>query len=113
MSEFTGKIVVITGAGSGIGRATALLFGRLGAKVHVTDIDGDAATAVRDEIGSAVAHTVDSSDPAALEALAVRVFEEDGGVDVLHNNAGIGHAADIEETTVEDWQRVIGVNLLG
>ncbi|MEA2423157.1 MAG: hypothetical protein QOF55_2256, partial [Thermoleophilaceae bacterium] len=113
MSEFTGKIVVITGAGSGIGRATALLFGRLGAKVHVTDIDGDAAAAVRDEIGSAVAHTVDSSDPAALEALAVRVFEEDGGVDVLHNNAGIGHAADIEETTVEDWQRVIGVNLLG
>jgi NAD(P)-dependent dehydrogenase (short-subunit alcohol dehydrogenase family) len=113
LSDFAGKIVVVTGAGSGIGRASALLFGRLGAKVHVTDIDGAAAEAVRDEIAGAKAHTVDSSDPAAVEALAARVFEEDGAVDVLHNNAGIGHAGDLEETTVEDWQRVIGVNLLG
>ena len=112
--DFSGKVVVVTGAGSGIGRSSARLFARLGAKVHVTDIDGDSAEAVRAEIGrDAVAHTVDSSDPAAVEALAQRVFDEDGAVDVLHNNAGIGHAADIEETTVEDWQRVIGVNLLG
>ena len=113
MSEFTGKVVVVTGAGSGIGRSSALLFGRLGAKVHVTDIDGASAQAVAEEIGNASAHTVDSTDPEALEQLAERVFEEDGHVDVLHNNAGIGHAADIEETTVEDWQRVIGVNRLG
>jgi NAD(P)-dependent dehydrogenase (short-subunit alcohol dehydrogenase family) len=113
MAEFTGKVVVVTGAGSGIGRSTARLFARLGAKVHVTDIDGDAAKRVADEIGNATAHTVDSTDPQALEELATKVFAEDGRVDVLHNNAGIGHAADIEETTVEDWQRVIGVNLLG
>ena len=114
MSEFAGKVVVVTGAGSGIGRETALLFGRLGAKVHVTDIDGAAAEATRDAIGGdARAHTVDSSDPDALESLAARVYEEDGHVDVLHNNAGIGHASPVEETTVEDWQRVIGVNLLG
>jgi len=114
MGEYTGKVVVVTGAGSGIGRSTALLFGRLGAKVHVTDIDGEAAEATAAAIGEkATAHTVDSTDPDQLEQLAQRVYEEDGAVDVLHNNAGIGHAADIEQTTVEDWQRVIGVNLLG
>src|SRR3954463_9192851 len=114
MSEFSGKVVVVTGAGSGIGRATARLFGRLGAKVHVTDIDAAAAEAVAREIGNgARAHHVDSSDPEQLERLAQAVYDEDGAGDVLHNNAGIGHAADIDKTTVEDWERVIGVNLLG
>src|SRR3954449_4047685 len=114
MSEFSGKVVVVTGAGSGIGRATARLFGRLGAKLHVTDIDAGAAEAVAREIGNgARAHHVDSSDPEQLERLAQTVYDEDAAVDVLHNNAGIGHAADIDKTTVEDWQRVIGVNLLG
>jgi NAD(P)-dependent dehydrogenase (short-subunit alcohol dehydrogenase family) len=115
--EFAGKVVVVTGAGSGIGRSSARLFARLGAKVHVADLNGESAEDVRAEIagagGAAVAHTVDCSDPADFEALAARVYDQDGAVDVLHNNAGIGHAADIEETTVEDWQRVIGVNLLG
>lgn len=105
--------MVVTGAGSGIGLATARLFGRLGARVHVVDIDADSATATAAEIGDAVAHTVDCSDPAAVEALAERVFAEGRGVDVLHNNAGIGHAGDIEQTTMDDWRRVIEVNLLG
>jgi NAD(P)-dependent dehydrogenase (short-subunit alcohol dehydrogenase family) len=112
--EFAGKIVVVTGAGSGIGRSSAQLFGRLGAKVHVADINGESAEQVAAQIGpSAVAHTVDCTDPEAVDALAQRVFDEDGRVDVLHNNAGIGHAADIEHTTIEDWQKVIGLNLLG
>ena len=115
--EFSGKIVVVSGAGSGIGRSTALLFGRLGAKVHVADLNAESAERVVAELEAAgargVAHTVDCTDPVAVERLAQAVYDEDGRVDVLHNNAGIGHAADIEETTVEDWQRVIGVNLLG
>ena len=115
--RFDGKAVVITGAGSGIGRSSALLFARLGAKVHVVDLDAGAAEAVRSTIevagGRAAAHEVDVSDPAAVGALAARVFEDDGAVDVLHNNAGVGHAGPVEETTLEDWQRVIGVNLMG
>ena len=112
-----GKIAVITGAGSGIGRASAMLIARHGARVHVVDVNSEAAERVVGEIeaaaGSAQAHELDVSDPQAVEALAERVFAADRGVDILHNNAGIGHAGNIEATTYEDWQRVIAVNLLG
>ena len=115
--DLSGKTAVITGAGSGIGRSTALLLARHGARVHVADIDGSAAEAVAAEVGRAAGialpHTVDVADAGALEALAESVFAVDGHVDILHNNAGIGHGANIEATTIEDWQRVIGVNLLG
>jgi NAD(P)-dependent dehydrogenase (short-subunit alcohol dehydrogenase family) len=116
--DFAGKVAVVTGAGSGIGRATARLLARLGAKVHVTDLDGDSADAVRAEIdaaggGGTSAHSVDVTDPSAVEALAERVFAADGAVDVLHNNAGIAHGGRIEDTRLEDWERVLGVNLMG
>lgn len=115
--DFTGKVVVITGAGSGIGRSTALLFGRLGAAVHAADLDGASAEATAKEIeaggGKATAHTLDVVDPEAVAAFAERVFEADGAVDVLHNNAGVGHAGPVDETTLEEWQRVLGVNLMG
>ncbi len=115
--DLTGKIAVVTGAGSGIGRATASLLARQGARVHVADVNRDGANAVAAEIeaagGAAVAHVVDVSDPEAVEAFAVAVFGADQRVDILHNNAGIGHAGNIEATTTEDWQRVIGINLLG
>ena len=117
MISLAGKIAVITGAGSGIGRATALLLARRGARVHLADIDSAAVEAVRAEVegagGDAAAHEVDCSDPAAVEAFAERVFAADGRVDVLHNNAGIGHSGNLEATTMDDWTRVIGVNLLG
>lgn len=108
---------MVTGAGSGIGRSTALLLARHGGGVHIADLAGERAEAVAAEVerggGRATAHAVDVTDPAAVEALAEAVFSADGAVDVLHNNAGIGHAGPVDETTLEDWQKVIAVNLMG
>jgi NAD(P)-dependent dehydrogenase (short-subunit alcohol dehydrogenase family) len=117
MAELSGKVAVITGAGSGIGRSTVLLLARLGAKVHVTDVDAERADAVAREIaaegGIAEARQLDVTDAEAVDALAQSVFDAEGAVDVLHNNAGIAHAGPVEETKLEDWRRVIEVNLMG
>jgi NAD(P)-dependent dehydrogenase (short-subunit alcohol dehydrogenase family) len=115
--NLAGKVAVVTGAGSGIGRASARLLARHGARVHLADLNEQSAQAALSEIetagGRGAAHALDVSDPDAVEALAAAVFAAEGHVDVLHNNAGIGFGGTIEATTIEDWQRVIAVNLLG
>ncbi|MDH6119917.1 SDR family oxidoreductase [Kitasatospora sp. GAS204B] len=111
------KLVVITGAGSGIGRATALAFGEQGATVVVCDLDQVAAERTAELVtlvgGAGHAYRVDVSDGAAMDAFAQQVATEHGVPDVLVNNAGIGHSGTFLQTTEKEWQRVLDVNLWG
>jgi NAD(P)-dependent dehydrogenase (short-subunit alcohol dehydrogenase family) len=102
--RLTDKVCIVTGAGSGIGRASALLFEREGATVISADIDGRA---------EGVTHEVDVADQEQTEALAAAVLAEHGRVDVLFNNAGIAGVGDVTETSVELWERVMRVNARG
>lgn len=116
--RFGGQLVLVTGAASGIGRATALSFAEAGARVVAVDRDaeGVARTAERALlIGAAAAwaEVVDVGDERAMEKLAEKVAAELGVVDVLVNNAGIGLSGSFLDTTSEDWRKVLDVNLWG
>jgi len=114
---FGDKLVVVTGAGSGIGRATALGFAANGARVVAADLDLAAATSVSGLItargGTAHARQADVSAAADMERFANWVRTEVGVPDVVVNNAGIAIVGPLLAHTEEDWQRIIGVNLLG
>ncbi|MEU0160069.1 SDR family oxidoreductase [Streptomyces sp. NPDC006261] len=116
--RFSGQLVLVTGAASGIGRATAFAFAEAGARVVAVDLDaqGAARTAELARLVGAPAawdEAVDVSDEAAMEKLADKVATQYGTVDVLVNNAGIGLSGSFLETTGEEWKRVLDVNLWG
>ncbi|WP_234327681.1 SDR family oxidoreductase [Streptomyces sp. NRRL F-2664] len=116
--RFGGQLVLVTGAASGIGRATAFAFAEAGARVVAVDRDAEGVARTADMarlVGAAQAwaECVDVSDEQAMEKLAAKVAAEYGIVDVLVNNAGIGLSGPFLDTTAEDWKKVLDVNLWG
>lgn len=115
--SFGGQLVVVTGGARGIGRATALEFARHGADVVVADVNDLAAKetvgAVQALGAEAVAYHLDVSDADAWAGFADRVRAEHGVPDVIVNNAGIGMGGPLLQTGVDDWERILGVNLWG
>ncbi|GGQ12070.1 SDR family oxidoreductase [Streptomyces roseolilacinus] len=116
--RFGGQLVLVTGAASGIGRATALAFAEVGARVVAVDRDAEGAArtaerALRLGAPGAWPEAVDVSDEQAMEKLAARVAAAHGTVDVLVNNAGIGLSGSFFDTTADDWRKVLDVNLWG
>ena len=110
------KVALVTGAGSGIGKAVALAFGREGYGVVLAGRRGDALEAVAKEIGAnALAVPADVSDPASVKALFAAASKRFGRLDVLFNNAGTGAPGTImlEDLSIEMWQNVVNVNLSG
>src|SRR5437868_8255511 len=115
MGRLDGKVVVITGAASGIGREAALLFSAEGASVCVADVSADQGEATAAECRDAFFQQVDVSDGANVRQLYAATAERYGGIDVLYNNAGISPNDDgsILDTSVEAWDRVQDVNTKG
>jgi 2-keto-3-deoxy-L-fuconate dehydrogenase len=113
MFSLKGKSAVITGGGSGIGKAIAVLFARQGASVHILEMNSEAASDTLNEIkafsGQALAYTCDVSD----QSQVVVVINQINEVDILVNNAGIAHIGRADNTSEEDFSRVFNVNVKG
>jgi len=109
-----GALCLVTGAGSGIGRATALEMARRGARVLAADIDEVAAKETAERCaGGAAAYQLDVADGAAFTSLAERVGREHGTVDILVNNAGVGASGPFLDFSPADWDWILGINLMG
>ena len=112
-----GKVAAITGAGSGFGREFARMGAQLGMRLALSDVQPDALAATVGELKDASADlssdVVDVADPAQVKQWSDRVHQHFGGVNLLMNNAGVGGGGYLWESTDQDWQWVIGVNLMG
>ena len=117
MFNLSGKVAVVTGGGSGIGRAISTLFGRQGAHVVVLDLDGAAANETSAEIvrfgGTADGSSCDVSDGGAVSATFDAIAARNKRIDILINNAGVAHVGNIERTAETEFDRLYRVNVKG
>lgn len=119
MFNLTNKVAVITGGGSGIGKSISILFAQQGARVHILDKDEMGATTTCKEIGSsqqgatAKAHFCDVTNQREVNELIRSIAEDEGGIHILVNNAGIAHIGTVEQTSEDDLDRLLQVNVKG
>ncbi len=115
--QLDNKIAIVTGGGSGIGRAISLLFAQSGAKIHILDINKDYGEKVVQEIKKmnckSQSHECDISNSDQVNSVIQEIINEEGAINILVNNAGIAHIGTIETTTSEDLQRIYDVNIKG
>jgi len=113
MFQLNEKIAVVTGSGSGIGKAVALLFTKQGAQVHLIDLNEEACNATVTEIqqtsGKVFAHVCDVADQQQVK----KIFSKIGKIDILVNSAGVSHVGNVESTTENDLDRLYNVNVKG
>ncbi len=114
MDRLEGKRIIVTGAGSGIGRAIAMRLASEGARMILADVDEDAAESVAEEIdGETLVHKTDVTDAGSVEALIKQVVSEWDGLDVMVNNAGVGIASTVVDAKEEDYDKMMDVCVRG
>ena len=117
MASFVGRVAIVTGGASGIGKAIGEEIARRGARVVLADLDGEnaerAAQGITQVGGRARAERVDVCDAAQLQALVDGTFSREGGLDYMFNNAGIALFCEVRDMTLEQWERILQVNLHG